>query len=108
LVPNEEELPHMCGQENRAAKEAWEGRGPVEQRCDVAQAVVLVLCLVREKCNSNIEWSTEIKNKFFFLTVVCLKTALEVQYLVGYYNHAFAKVSPKGATDFHTQLCYVM
>jgi hypothetical protein len=27
LVPNEEEFPRRCGQEDRAMKEAWEGQG---------------------------------------------------------------------------------
>ena len=39
LVPNKKEFPHMCGQENRAVKEAWEGEGidPTEGRCDLAR-----------------------------------------------------------------------
>jgi hypothetical protein len=30
LVPNEEEFTHMCGQENWAMKEAWEGWDPTD------------------------------------------------------------------------------
>jgi hypothetical protein len=30
LVPNEEEFPHMCGQEDHASKKTWEGLGPTE------------------------------------------------------------------------------
>ena len=30
LVPNEEEFPHNCKHEDRAVKEAWEGRAPTE------------------------------------------------------------------------------
>ena len=35
-APNEEEFPCRCGQEYRELKEAWEGRGPTEWRCDLA------------------------------------------------------------------------
>ena len=34
LVPNEGEFACRCGQEDRAVKEAWEGQGPAEWRCD--------------------------------------------------------------------------
>ena len=37
MVPNEENFPRMCGQEDWAVKEAWEGRGPAEHKCDLAQ-----------------------------------------------------------------------
>ena len=30
LVPDEEEFPCMCGQEDQTVKEAWEGRSPAE------------------------------------------------------------------------------
>jgi len=30
LVPNQEEFPHWCGQENQAVKEAREGLGPTK------------------------------------------------------------------------------
>jgi hypothetical protein len=36
LVPNEEEFPRKCGQEDQAM-EAWEGRGLTEWRCDLAR-----------------------------------------------------------------------
>ena len=36
LVPNREELLRRCGQEDRAMKEAWEGQGPTEHKCDLA------------------------------------------------------------------------
>ena len=38
LVPNGEGFPCKCGQEDRAVKEAWEGWGPAEWRCDLAGA----------------------------------------------------------------------
>jgi hypothetical protein len=38
-VPNKEEFPHMCGHEDWAEKEAWEGQGPTEWRCDLARGV---------------------------------------------------------------------
>jgi hypothetical protein len=37
LVPNRKVFPHKCGQEDRAVKEAWEGRSPAKWRCDLAQ-----------------------------------------------------------------------
>ena len=42
LVPNEEEFPCRCGQEVQAMKEAWEGWGPTEWRCDLAQGQLLL------------------------------------------------------------------
>jgi hypothetical protein len=30
VVPNEEEVSCRCGHEDRAVKDAWEGRGPAE------------------------------------------------------------------------------
>jgi hypothetical protein len=30
LVPNEEEFPHTCGQENRAVNELWKRRSPTK------------------------------------------------------------------------------
>lgn len=39
LVPNEEEFPRRCGQDDHALKEAWAWRGKAaEWRCDLAQA----------------------------------------------------------------------
>ena len=37
LVPNDEEFPHRCRQEDHAVKKEWEGRGPGEWRCDLAR-----------------------------------------------------------------------
>ena len=37
LAPNEEEFPCRCEHEEWAMKEAWEGQGPVEWRCDLAR-----------------------------------------------------------------------
>ena len=42
LVPNEEEFPRMCGQEDHAMKEAWEGQGQAEHICDLARRVQIV------------------------------------------------------------------
>jgi hypothetical protein len=36
MVPNEEEFPRRCGQEDQAMKEAWKGRGPTEHKYDLA------------------------------------------------------------------------
>ena len=36
LVPNMEEFPRRCEQEDQVMKEAWEGRGPTEHKCDLA------------------------------------------------------------------------
>ena len=37
LVPNKEEFPRRCEQEDRAMKEVWEERGPTKHKCDLAQ-----------------------------------------------------------------------
>ena len=37
LIPNEEEFLRKCEQEGRPVKETWEGRGPTEHKCDLAQ-----------------------------------------------------------------------
>ena len=39
LIPNGKEFPCKCWQEDWAVKEAWEGRGPTEWRCDLARGV---------------------------------------------------------------------
>ena len=39
MVPNEEEFPCMCKQEDQVVKEAWEGQGPTEWRCDLARGL---------------------------------------------------------------------
>jgi hypothetical protein len=40
LVPNEDEFPSRCGQEDLAVKKAWEGWGPAEWRCDLARGQI--------------------------------------------------------------------
>ena len=39
FVPNEEEFPRKCEQEDRAVKKAWEGRNPTEWGCDLAWSI---------------------------------------------------------------------
>ena len=39
LVPNEEEFPLKCGQNNQTMKEVWVGLDQAEWRCDVARAI---------------------------------------------------------------------
>ena len=39
LVPNEGESPRRCGQDDQAMKEASEGRGPAEHKCDLSPDV---------------------------------------------------------------------
>ena len=40
LIPNEEEFPHRCGQEEKwATKEAWEGRDLAEHKCDLTKGL---------------------------------------------------------------------
>ena len=37
MVPNKEEFPRRCMQEDHAVKEAWEGRGPPEGKCNLVR-----------------------------------------------------------------------
>ena len=45
LVPNQEEFVRRCMLKGWAMKEAWEGRGPSEWRCDLARGRDLVLLI---------------------------------------------------------------
>jgi hypothetical protein len=60
LVPNEEELPCKCRQEDHAMKEAGEKRGPTKWRCDVIGAKIsslhLKTNLINVETNLNIEF----------------------------------------------------